>query len=547
MKAIIYVRVSSDDQQDNNSLHTQREACLRYAMNHGMDVIDVQEDVMSGAVLDRPGLTAARQALRSGEAQALIVYSMDRLSRNSAHERLLRDEFRLARVQLHTVSRGRVLLRNPMHQFSAALEANWSEFERALFRERSLRGKIGKTSKGQVLGQGPFPLYGYRYEGLKRERRLVVNEEEAAIVRTIFARCCSGMGCAAIAASLDADGVPPPSVKRIREGHLLSSQATSKCQRWNGSLVHRILRHPAYRGEMVYNLARPDSETEDEEERVRITVSVPRIVPDDVWYAAQEQLAAHRVFAKRNVRRFYLLRGRLICACGYRLTGETYVKHWGGADHVYSSYRCHGTRKVASHRCDVRIRCHDIDQPAWQWICSIISDEAVLREAIATQLERLRASVADLEAQRAAYQRMIREADMHVDRLLNLYLRNIVTEEELTIHKRQYDDLKQSAQRELERIAEAIEQAVAPPNIEEQVLALTSSLRPLLPHASDEEKQRIVEALNISGRVVRMEDAFVVELEARLVGQKVVIASTERTSPSCPSLSNHGATPSPWA
>lgn len=528
MKAIIYVRVSSDDQQDNNSLATQREACLRYAMHHDMDVIDVQQDVMSGYVLDRPGLTAVRHALRQGDAQALIVYSMDRLSRNGAHERLLRDEFRLMRVQLHTVSRGRVLLRNPMHQFSASMEASFGELERAMFRERSLRGKIGKVAKGQVLGQGTYPLYGYQYVGFKRDRQLVINEEEAVIVRKIYERCCSGMGCATIAASLDAEGVLPPSVKRVREGFAVSSGARSKWQRWNSSQVYRILRNSAYRGEMVYNLARPDSETEDEEERARITVPVPRIVSDELWYAAQDQLVANRIRAKRNVRRFYLLRSRLTCECGCRLGGETEVKHKGGTDYIYTIYRCWGdNNKHRERRCRIRLRGKEVDRLAWQWICDIISDEAVLQAAITAQLERLRAAASDLETEREAYQRMINEADTHIERLIGLWLRNILTDDELATQKRQYDELKQSAQRELARVQAAIERAVAPADIATQAIELARAIRPLLPDAGDDEKLRIVEALNITGRVVRVDGQLALELNARLVGKHIsVIVST---------------------
>src|SRR5689334_594675 len=91
-RAIIYVRVSTDEQADNNSLTTQIAACEQYAAQHGYSVVATFQDVMSGAKLDRPGLSKVRELLRMRTIDVLIVYSSDRLTRNLAHSLLLRDE-----------------------------------------------------------------------------------------------------------------------------------------------------------------------------------------------------------------------------------------------------------------------------------------------------------------------------------------------------------------------------------------------------------------------------------------------------------------------
>src|SRR3954462_10423135 len=95
-RAIIYVRVSSDDQADNYSIDSQIEACQQYAEQHGFKVIVVLQDVMSGARLDRPGLTKARELIQLKAVDALIVYCSDRLTRSVAHRMLLRDEMKEA-------------------------------------------------------------------------------------------------------------------------------------------------------------------------------------------------------------------------------------------------------------------------------------------------------------------------------------------------------------------------------------------------------------------------------------------------------------------
>ena len=62
-RAIIYTRVSTDDQGDNFSLPTQLAACRKYAADQGMEIVAECADVMSGSLLDRPGLTKVRQAV----------------------------------------------------------------------------------------------------------------------------------------------------------------------------------------------------------------------------------------------------------------------------------------------------------------------------------------------------------------------------------------------------------------------------------------------------------------------------------------------------
>jgi site-specific DNA recombinase len=85
-RAIIYARVSTDAQEmDGTSLGTQERACLEWAGANGRTVIEVIRDTASGYNLDRPGILRARQLLRDGAADDVIVFAVDRLSRNQNH------------------------------------------------------------------------------------------------------------------------------------------------------------------------------------------------------------------------------------------------------------------------------------------------------------------------------------------------------------------------------------------------------------------------------------------------------------------------------
>ena len=93
-RAVIYARVSTDEQAKGYSLTTQVDACHHYATERGYQVQSVFKDDYTGASLDRPALNALRVHLESNDTQVVIVYDIDRLARKSIYQALLEEEFR---------------------------------------------------------------------------------------------------------------------------------------------------------------------------------------------------------------------------------------------------------------------------------------------------------------------------------------------------------------------------------------------------------------------------------------------------------------------
>jgi site-specific DNA recombinase len=145
------VRVSTDKQADNYSIESQIEACQRYAAEHGFTVVASLQDVMSGEKLDRPGLAKVRELIRHKDADALIVYCSDRLSRKVAHWLFLRDALREAEVTLHTVTKGQSQ-DTPEGNLFDIIESAFAEYERLKIQERISRGRKKKLENGNVIG-----------------------------------------------------------------------------------------------------------------------------------------------------------------------------------------------------------------------------------------------------------------------------------------------------------------------------------------------------------------------------------------------------------
>ena len=87
-RAVIYCRVSTDKQEiDGESLEYQEDKCRRYAELHDYDVIAVLTEAKSGFIhySHREKLAMARQLIRDGLADVIIVFDLRRFSRNFVH------------------------------------------------------------------------------------------------------------------------------------------------------------------------------------------------------------------------------------------------------------------------------------------------------------------------------------------------------------------------------------------------------------------------------------------------------------------------------
>lgn len=79
MKAIIYLRVSTEEQEPEN----QKLECLEFAKNRGYDVQEVLLEKLSGfKQIIRPQYQKVKEKARKGEIQAVIVWALDRWVRN---------------------------------------------------------------------------------------------------------------------------------------------------------------------------------------------------------------------------------------------------------------------------------------------------------------------------------------------------------------------------------------------------------------------------------------------------------------------------------
>jgi site-specific DNA recombinase len=102
-RAAIYLRTATVQDDTTFALDAQEHACRTYATVNGYEVVELIRDAaMSGATLNRSGLKRIRALANQGRIDAVIVTSLDRLTRRAAHARLLHDQLARAGVAVYT-------------------------------------------------------------------------------------------------------------------------------------------------------------------------------------------------------------------------------------------------------------------------------------------------------------------------------------------------------------------------------------------------------------------------------------------------------------
>lgn len=362
------------------SIGNQIELCKDYVRNtFGEDYLDgcvvFEDEGFSGGNLKRPDFQKMMAGVRKRWFKAIVVYRLDRISRNISDFTNLIDE--LTKLDVSFVSiREQFDTSTPMGRAMMFIISVFSQLERETIAER-IRDNMHELAKtGRWLG-GNTPT-GYASESIsnvtvdgknRKACKLKLIPEEAEIVRTIF------------------DLYTGTDSLTATEAEMLRRQLkTKRGNDFTRFSIKAILRNPVYmvadadarqyleehdvflyadlaafdgaHGLMVYN--RTDQEKGKASTNVPMTewiVSVgkhPGLIPARQWIAVQESLDRNRSKAYRKPRNNEaLLTGLIYCACGERMYPKLSNRKTTEGDLIYS-YVCKMKAHSKGERCNQR-------------------------------------------------------------------------------------------------------------------------------------------------------------------------------------------------
>ena len=354
-KCYIYIRVSTTMQVDGYSLEAQKERLMKFAEFQEMEVVREYCDAgKSGkSITGRPEFQRMLQDVseeRDGVA-FILVFKLSRFGRNAADVLNSLQFIQDYGVNLICVEDG-IDSSKDSGKLTITVLSAVAEIERENILVQTMEGRKQKAREGKWNGgQAPF---GYDLDS--KNSTLVVNEEEAEIVRIIYDKFVhTDMGADAICNYLNQRGYTK---KKIR-GHELNYFARG--------LIMKILDNPVYIGKIAYgkNVTEKVKGTRDEYRRVKTDDYLladglhEAIVDEETWEAAREKRKRTGVrFVKtHSLEHEHILTGLIRCPlCGGGMSG-TVQRRQNKKTGEYKDtfyYRCHHRKKVDGKICDYK-------------------------------------------------------------------------------------------------------------------------------------------------------------------------------------------------
>jgi len=245
LRCAIYTRKSSEEglEQDFNSLDAQREACAAFIQSQrheGWTLIPGSYDDggVSGGTMNRPALQRLLEDIEQGLVDVVVVYKVDRLTRSLSDFARIVEIFDKKGVSFVSVTQ-QFNTTSSMGRLTLNVLLSFAQFEREVTGER-IRDKFAASRRKGIFMGGNIPL-GYDLDN----RRLVINEADADLVRRLFSRYLE-LGCATrLKAELDREGLR--SRARISQtGRPLGGTPYSR------GMLYYILKNRVYIGEAVH-------------------------------------------------------------------------------------------------------------------------------------------------------------------------------------------------------------------------------------------------------------------------------------------------------
>mgnify|MGYP002797286510 FL=1 len=301
--AVIYARYSSDNQTEQ-SIEGQLRVCEQYAKNNDILILKTYIDrAMTGTNDNRPDFQQMIKDSANKEWQNIIVYKLDRFSRNkyetAKYKKILKDN------GVKLLSAMENIPDTPEGIILESLLEGMAEYYSAELSQKVKRGMNETRLKGNFTGGNL--IYGYKVENHK----VVINEEQAKVVRYIYEQYALGVYVKDIIADLT-------------EKHIFNHGNP-----FARNTIYNILKNEKYSG--VYRFNNQTFEN-----------MYPQIVSTEIYEKVRQKTNQNK-YGKRSIEVVYLLRNKLKCGyCGEPISAECGTTNQGKKRRYY---KCLGKKR----------------------------------------------------------------------------------------------------------------------------------------------------------------------------------------------------------
>lgn len=416
MDAVAYCRVSTDEQDQLNSLETQKEFFESYAKRYGHNLVRIYSDrgISGSKTKNRTEFNRMMEDAQSGAFSVVLVKDISRLARNTVDLleacRKLRDlgiEIQFINYKMTNMGSSEFLIT----VFAAiAQEESYNTSQRIKF------------SKRYHAEQGKVPNFVFGYDKIANDYLdLAINESEALVVREIFRRYTENEdGMSKIAKYLNSCGI------KTKRG----------CE-WTQTAISRILSNPIYVGQVVNGKEEivnfPESRriSKRKEDYIKVQNEKLRIIDDEIFARAEELLAKRGgAFGQKQHSNKHLFSTMIKCKeCGrsFRRISRTYKN-------TSTKWVCSERNLNGADSCPnaVSVNEEELITAMSEYFASVISSKDDIMDMAMSYLAKKRCPENDIDTKIKRTERRLSEIAKRKDKITELYIGGLITLQEVS-------------------------------------------------------------------------------------------------------------------
>lgn len=426
LRVAAYARVSTDKEDQSNSLSSQRNYFAEFITNHeNWKLSDVyyDEGISGTQTKKRTGFNQMIQDALNGELDLIITKEVCRFARNTVDTLSYTRQLKEAGVGvIFTIDN--IDTRDSDGELRLTIMASIAQEESRKTSERVRWGQKRQMEKGVVFGRD---LLGYTVHNGK----LSINEEEVPVVKAIFHKYVNeGKGTHVIARELMEEGMRP---KRIAL--------------WSNTVILRILRNEKYVGDLLQKktytpnyLTHAKKYNHGEEDMVYLKNHHEPIINRELWTRTQEELKRRSPSEEQKSKHSnrYWCSGKIRCAeCGSRFVSRTKKLKNG---EVYRAWRCHSAANHGALKKDAdgkNIGCDNSSinerslKTCMHYCITLVQGEKdTLKKEILEEISKLQKESAK-EMSSKKIQKKIEKLETKKRQSIDLMLEGLITKEDL--------------------------------------------------------------------------------------------------------------------
>ena len=426
LRVAAYARVSTDKDDQTNSLENQKTYFKNYILDHEdwqLAEVYYDEGISGTQTKKRQGFRHMIEDAENKEIDLIVTKEVSRFARNTvdtlSYTRKLKDFGVGVIFTLDNID-----TRDSDGEFRLTIMASIAQEESRKISERVKWGQKRQMEKGVVFGRD---LLGYTvHHGV-----LEINQEEAPIIKAIFHMYTNeGKGTHVIARELSENGMRP---KRVHQ--------------WSNTVILKILQNEKYVGDLCQKktftpnyLTHTKKYNHGEEDTVYLKDHHEAIIDRDLWERTQNELERRSPSADQKSKHSnrYWCSGKLFCAeCGNRFVSRTKRLKNG---EQYKAWRCHATAAHGTLKEDAdgnSIGCNNnsINDKALQACMSycislIQSEKDSLREEILSEIALVQKNTVK-KTDTKRIKKKIEQLEIKKRKAIDLMLDELISKEDL--------------------------------------------------------------------------------------------------------------------